>query len=302
MKRWIKRSIVGTVSVLAVAAGLLGVAIQIGYAKMNRVVKLPAYPISLRDDAASIERGHYLFESRGCSECHGANGGGTMFIRNDAAGLHITAPNISPGPGNVVAKYRAEDWERTLRHGVKPNGRPLFIMPAEDFSRFTDDDIAAVVAYVRHLPPVPGGRAAFDLPLVLPALYAVGLFKDAAEKIDHTLPPAKPVREAVTAEHGRYVVQGCQGCHGPNLSGGKVPGAPPDWPASANLTPGEGSVMPRYASPDAFKAMLRSGRRPDHSEVSKVMPFASLSKLSDVDIAAVYLYLKSLPPRGAGGR
>jgi hypothetical protein len=81
-----------------------------------------------------------------------------------------------------------------------------------------------------------------------------------------------------------------------------VPGAPPDWPPTANLTPGEGSVMPRYASPDAFKTMLRTGRRPDHSEVSKVMPFASLSKLSDVDIAALYLYLKSLPPRGAGGR
>jgi hypothetical protein len=42
------------------------------------------------------------------------------------------APNITPGPGNVVARYSADDWVRTLRHGVKLNGRPAIVMPSED--------------------------------------------------------------------------------------------------------------------------------------------------------------------------
>ena len=58
------------------------------------------------------------------------------------------APNISPGPGSVVAKYTPADWERSLRHGVKPDGRPLMIMPSEDYNRLTDADLGALVAYV----------------------------------------------------------------------------------------------------------------------------------------------------------
>ena len=63
------------------------------------------------------------------------------------------------------------------------------------------------------------------------ALYAVGVIPDAAEKIDHSVPPSQPVPEAVSVEHGKYVSGMCIGCHGPNFSGGKIPGGPPDWPA-----------------------------------------------------------------------
>src|SRR5262249_34783523 len=90
--------------------------------------------------------------------------------------------------------------------------------------------------------------------------------------------------------------------HGPHLSGGPIPGAPPSWPPAANLTPGEGSAMLRYPSADAFIAMLKSGRRPDGSEVSKVMPFAGLGQLSEADATALYVHLKRLAPLAAGNR
>jgi hypothetical protein len=48
--------------------------------------------------------------------------------------------------------------------------------------------------------------------------------------------------------------------------------------------------------------MMRSGKRPDGSAVSPVMPFEALAQMSDTDIDATYLYLKSLTPRKAGGR
>src|SRR5262249_19875001 len=116
------------------------------------------------------------------------------------------------------------------------------------------------------------------------------------------LAPAQPVAEGMTVEHGRYVAAMCMGCHGPGLSGGRITGGPPSWPAAANLTPGTGSGMPRYPHPLTFTAMLRNGRRPDGSAVSDVMPFPSLKGLSDVDAGAVYLFLKTLPPRPAGER
>jgi hypothetical protein len=110
------------------------------------------------------------------------------------------------------------------------------------------------------------------------------------------------VAEGVSREHGAYVANACIGCHGPGLSGGHIPGTPPGWPDAANLTPGEGSAMKRYANAEQFIAMLKSGRRPDGSAVSPVMPFVSLREISEVDARALYLHLTALAPRAAGGR
>ena len=93
----------------------------------------------------------------------------------------------------------------------------------------------------------------------------------------------------------------CVGCHGEGLSGGKIPGGPPAWPAAPNLTPGEGSVMPVYDSADKLKAMFRSGKRANGSAI-QVMPFESLREINDTDVAALHVYLRSLSPRQAGGR
>lgn len=55
---------------------------------------------------------------------------------------------------------------RSIRHGLAPSGRPLRLMPSEDYNRLTDDDLAAVVAWVRQLPPASGNlRPTIELPL-----------------------------------------------------------------------------------------------------------------------------------------
>ncbi|MFT3735601.1 MAG: c-type cytochrome [Rhodocyclaceae bacterium] len=301
MKMWIRRGFISLVVLAAVLTVAVSAAVMYSNTKRERVVETKPYPLALREDAQAIERGRYLYESRGCTDCHGADGAGRSFIK-DGSGMHVAGPNISPGAGSVVLAYKPADWERAIRHGVKPNGRPLLIMPSEDYNRFTDDDLAALVAYVRHLPPAAGQGAILELPVPVRALYALGVVKDAAERIDHSLPPQKPVAEGVSLAHGEYVVNMCKGCHGDTLSGGKIPGAPPDWPAAANLTPGEGSTMPQYASAEAFMDMFRSGKRPDGSAISKVMPFDALGKFSETDMRALYLYLKAVPPRAMGGR
>lgn len=298
MRRWMKWTL-GTLAGLAVAAaGTAAVGWQMAGSKMARTVQVAPLAVAYVEDAQSLERGKYLFESRGCVDCHGANGGGRMFVDN--GDLRIAGPNITPG--GVTAAYKPADWERAIRHGVDPAGRPLMIMPSEDYNRFTDQDLAALVAHLRKLPPQMGGAAVVQLPLPVRVLYGFGAIQDAAAKIDHSLPPAQPVEAGVNVKHGAYVANMCIGCHGAHLSGGKIPGGPPDWPAAANLTPGEGSPMKvHYREAAAFVAMLRSGKRPDGTPIA-VMPFESLAKLNDVDAQALHAYLVTLPQRPAGGR
>lgn len=228
MKRWIKwtAAAVGGVVVLVAAVGALGY--QLAERKMARKVEVAVKPVAYTTEGQALARGKYLYESRGCTHCHGANGAGRVFVDNGS--MRLAGPNISAA--GVTAGYRPEDWVRTLRHGVKPNGQPTMIMPSEDYNRFTEQDLASLVAYARSLAPVQGMAAAIQLPPPVRILYGFGAIKDAAEKIDHSLPPAQPVPEAVDAKHGAYVANMCIGCHGVHLSGGKIPGGPPDWPAA----------------------------------------------------------------------
>jgi mono/diheme cytochrome c family protein len=298
MKRWLKwtASTVGVVVVLALGAAVAGY--QLADRKMARKVEVLVRPVSFATDAPALQRGRYLFESRGCVDCHGANGAGREFV-NDKKGMRIAGPNITAT--GVTARYKPEDWVRAIRHGLRPDGTPLMVMPSEDYNRFTDPDLSALVSYVRSLPPQSGGATVIELPPPVRVLYGFGAIKDAAAKIDHSLPPSQPVPEAVNAKHGAYVANMCIGCHGEHLSGGKVPGGPPDWPPAANLTPGDHSAMPLYKDVSQFVAMLRSGKRPDGTPI-KVMPFESLSKMNDVDAQALYEYLKTVPAKPFGQR
>ena len=293
MRKWIARGAVGLTVLVSGAGAAFMVLADMGERKLTRRIDVPVAPVAFRGDAASIERGAYLFKSRGCGDCHGADGAGHVVVEDGS--LLVRAPDITPAPNGVVAAYTPADWVRTVRHGVKPDGRPVMIMPSEDYNRFVDTDLAAVVAYVRQLPTATGAKAEIRLPMLVKALYAAGVFKDASEKIDHSLPPAQPVPEGVTLAHGAYVANGCIGCHGAKLDGGKIPGAPPDWPPAAKLTPGPGSALDRYPTAEQFMAMLKTGKRPDGSSVSTVMPFASLKEMNEVDVRALYLHLRALP-------
>ena len=143
MKPWVKWT-AGTVVVLALAAvGAAVVGQQLAERKRQRVISVPVAAVPYTDDAQARARGKYLFESRGCVDCHGLDGAGRTFV-NDGKGTHIAGPNITPA--GVVARYQPVDWVRAIRHGVKPDGRPALIMPSEDYNRFTDADLAAKLA------------------------------------------------------------------------------------------------------------------------------------------------------------
>lgn len=301
MKRFLKVAAIALAVLILLGAIALAVAISLGTRKAARVVEIKVVPVPFTRDPAAIRQGKYLFETRGCAECHGSDGRGIVFL-DTPEGLYVKTPNITSGTGSAASGYTEGDWVRAIRHGVSPKGHPLFPMPSEDYNRLSDADFAGLVGYVRNLPPVAGTGATVRMPLIMKALYGAGVIRDSAEKIDHRLAPAQPVAAAATPEYGAYVANMCMGCHGATLAGGVIPGALPDWLAAANLTPGEGSVMPRYDTSQKFVAMMRTAKRPDGSEVNKAMPFASLRNMNDMDLDAMYAYLKTLPAKRAGER
>jgi len=265
-----------------------------GGQKMQRTVKVPdLQPVGYLDDAASIAHGKYLYLSRGCMECHGANGAGKV-VFDEPNGFRVRSPDLTSA-NPVIAAYRPENWDLAIRHGVASTGRPLLVMPSEDYNRLSNEDFAALVAYLRSLPPTPGGAqpGEVSMPWFIRGLYGAGVIKDAAEKIDQSLPPAPAVVVAPTVTYGAYVANACMGCHGASLKGGKIPGAPPDWPNAADLHADSRAMQP-YDDAARFVTMMRTGKRPDGTDVSRVMPFASFAHMNDTDLDALFLYLRSL--------
>jgi mono/diheme cytochrome c family protein len=102
-----------------------------------------------------------------------------------------------------------------------------------------------------------------------------------------------------TAAYGKYIadIAGCHGCHGYGLSGGRVAG-PPGLPPASNLTPaGIGS----WTEVDLTRAM-REGKRPDGSQLNEFMPWKVFRGMTDAEIHAMWLYLRSVPPKPFGNK
>lgn len=251
-------------------------------------------------DSASVARGEHVLRALAkCSDCHTEDLGGGTMIDDPAFGTIATA-NLTSGKGGIGATYTDADWERSIRHGKAPDGRRLLIMPSHDYQHLSDEDLGALVAYLRSLPPVDRERVPTRVGPVARALYAAGqmpLFP--ADLITHGLAPVPAVPIDSTVAYGKYIGDvGCAGCHGAGYGGGKIPGTPPDFPPTANLTP---TGIGHYTF-EQFASVLRTGTRPDGTQLHPMMPIAATKLMTDVEMAAVWKYLQTLPPKPFGTR
>jgi cytochrome c553 len=271
------------VSVIALA----GVGMARFEANSGRVHRIAESTLQVRDSAERVERGRHLaLGLAGCGECHGARLEGRVMI--DSPLMRVTAPNLTRGAGSVVLGYAERDWARTLQHGVGRDGHNLLIMPARELRKLSDDDLAAIVSFVRSRPPVdhrlepsrvtPLGRAVLGL---------AGAELWSANRFAHDQPRAARATPAgATVEHGRYLIEMCRGCHGDNLKGGEKHGQ--DAPPSADISP---TVMANWSLAQ-FEQLARHGKRRDGSKVNPAMPWPVLSNLSDDELRAMWLALR----------
>jgi len=257
--------------------------------------------LTLPADADAIARGRHLAITRGCGECHGADFGGKMVIDVLPVG-RVAGPNLTRGKGGLPAGFSDADWEHAIRHGVAPGGRMLAVMPVRDFATLADADMADMIAFLRQLPAVDREMPPVSIGPILRLQMLLGAIPLAeARVIDHRAAHIATMPPAPSADYGRYLSHTCTGCHGEHFSGGRIPGLPPSFPAAANITPDTGSGIGKWRKVDFYTAM-RSGRRPNGTDINPFMPWATFKQMSDTELDALWSYLQTLPPRPAGGR
>jgi cytochrome c553 len=259
---------------------VLGTALALVYWRSSSLmaqhidVKEPA--LLVPTDADAHARGEHLAVTRGCTDCHDKDLGGKVLV--DALPIgRLAAPNLTRGKGGVGTRLDATSIERAVRHGLGQGGRLLLYMPATDYAGLADADIADLIAYVSSVPAVdresPGPTAG---PLM---------------RTHHSAHMAVMTPSA-TPEYGRYIAQSCTGCHGEHFAGGHVPGTPPSFPDARNITP---AGIGKWSKQDFYTA-LRTGKRPDGSDIKTFMPWKAFATMTDIELDALWAYLQTVPP------
>lgn len=294
-----------------VASGVLGLVVLVvagvyGFSARDLNARYDVAVTPLREaepgPAVSVaEHGEHLAIIRGCVDCHGADGGGKAYANDPAMG-RLWAPNLTTGAGGIGTRYADADWDRSVRHGVGPDRRPLIFMPSHEFWPLSDEDLASIIAYYRTLPPVDRAAPESRPGPLARLLHVTGrMALVPAKLVDHDAARPEAPAPAATVAYGAYLATGCTGCHGPGLTGGKIGGGDPTWPPAANLTPDPATGIGAWSESD-FKQALRKGARPDGSEIHPAMPVKATQHMTETEMEALYVYLMSLEPRPYGQR
>jgi mono/diheme cytochrome c family protein len=299
MLKWIGIVLGGLLALVVVALGGIYIASEV---RVNRVYDVQAERVRIPDDPAVIERGRRLATNLlACVDCHGPQLAGKIFVDDPLLGRAVAA-NLTRGKGGLGGQFSDTDWVRAIRHGIKPDGTSMFVMPVEDYVNVNEPDLAAVIAYVKSVPPVDNELPASRIGMLGRVLLVTGQANLlSAEMVDQTAPIPPVVAAGPTVEYGHYLARttGCTGCHGANLSGGRIPGSPPDFPTPPNITPG--SPVAGYQD-EAIARIIREGRRPDGSMINSFMPYKYYNGMTDEEVRALVLYLRSVPAREFGNR
>lgn len=249
------------------------------------------------------ERGEYLVQGpMGCGNCHTPFAGEGLDFTKDLSGRLVEdspaftayAPNLTPaGP---IGNWSDEELAHAIREGIRPDGSLIGPpMPFTFYRQISDDDLAAIVAYLRTLPAIENETPASTYNIPLPPAYG---------------PPVETVAAPAvgpTAEYGAYVaaVSHCMECHTPmgpqgpmvdtDLGRGGFEFRGP-WGVSVapNLTP-HADGLAGYDDAQ-LEAMIRTGMRPDGTTMMPPMPYGYLARMSEEDMAALIVYLRGLPP------
>ncbi len=298
-KRWlIKFPGVILAGLLTLVLALVAIVATIGFVRLYVPVGNPVASVKVAGTPEQIARGEKFAQF--CAACHSSTrkpplaGGKDNFaqIPNGPSFGKVYPPNLTPA-GEL------KDWSdgeiiRAIREGVHKSGRPLLVMPTRGFRELSDDDVQAIVAYLRSMPATKHNAdtdANTNEGNLLAALFSgAGILPYFAQP-PITKPIASPPPGA-NLENGRYLARviPCRECHGEDY-GGRQPAAIGP-PAGPNLT----VLVQKWSEADYVKT-IRTGVDPSgHSLDPDKMVWKEISAFAtDDELKAIYMYLKSLP-------
>jgi cytochrome c553 len=272
---------------LTLVAGLVAVVSLVGFFKLYAPSGGPPSTVqvaSTPDQLAKGERYAHL-----CVGCHSTTNdlplvGGENFAEGFGT---IVPPNLTPG--GPLKDWSDGEIIRAIREGVDKDRKPLLIMPSEEFHPMSDDDVAALVAYLRSQPAVSRDTPENAVNLIGALVLGSGMFSTSAQP-PITAPVVAPPA-GNSAQFGRYLVDigGCRSCHGEQLTGGTPSGFGPP--------PGPNIVAIIHDWSDAqYISTIRTGTDPaGHVLDPEQMPWRQLSAtFTDDELRAIYTYVRSL--------
>ena len=277
----------GLAALLATAAALASGLAFAGLYKLHaRSAAVPDLTVARTPE--QIQRGRAIAESF-CDGCHSKTG---PLTGGEDIGKHFPVPVGSFVSANLTPAGRLNHWSdgeifRAIRNGLDADGRWLVVMSYTNAARLSDDDIQAVIAYLRSRPAA--GQQTVNPP---DDFNLLGLLMLGAGM----LPTGKPVStggitappKAATVRYGEYILSyhDCRECHGADLAGG-VPGQLPPIGPSLDL-------VKRWKL-EEFIATMRTGTDPNGYKLSEKMPWRPIGKMDDEELGAVYEYLTHMP-------
>jgi cytochrome c553 len=281
MKRLVRWLGIALGSLIALAIISYTIVYIISERILRRTYDVPAVAISIPSDSPSIVEGRRLATIRGCvGGCHGKEVAGAIMFDQPMIG-RVVAPNLTA----AVRKYSDSELVGIIRNGVRPGGRSMMVMPAEEFVLLTDQDVGRIIAFLKSLPAVEGPGPSLSLGPLGRIGIAVGQFKPVAQLIAETIPP--PDATSKEGAYGRYLARTtCASCHGTSLRGDSNP----------DFTSPSLQLVAAY-SPESFAQLMGAGVALGGRNLGTMSPWARqhLSHLTDSEITALYSYLHAMP-------
>jgi len=274
------------------SCGSIGLTMM-GNAHFNKTYDFPPSNLTIPTNAESIAAGQHLAETL-CETCHSSDLSGINNWFDGGSLGTIDSANLTSGEGGVGKDFTDEDFVRAIRHGIDPQGKPTFMPAVVSTAHLSDEDLAAVIAYVKSVPPVDHVTYGKQLkPLAKSMLALRVIIPLPAEVVSHEVHVTAPPR-AVTAEYGSYIVDthDCHICHGQTMNGNKYPD-PTKNIITPNLTPSGDLSTWTEAS---FINTIRTGVTPHGHQLTDIMPWKDFRHMTDDELKAVWAYLQSLPP------
>ena len=260
---------------------------------------------------ARLELGARLVRTTGCYFCHSPHDykvpgqpvrPGLEFSGEEEpyGGLpgRVFAPNLTPDRETGAGNWSDDQFARAIREGIGHDGRALFpMMPYLHFRGMSDEELAAIVVYIRSVPAVRNQVPRTEI--IFPVKY---LIRSAPEPLIEIV-AAPDISDKV--KWGKYLLNrsGCEDCHTPStkgqgiagmsLAGGTTLTSPMGTVASANLTPDASGIS--YYDEALFIQALRTGTV-QARQLNPTMPYSETKYMTDDELKAVFAYLQTVAP------
>jgi mono/diheme cytochrome c family protein len=311
MKRAIARILIGLLLLVILIVGTAFAAIEW---RWTRTFAAPYPTITASQDPAVIERGRYLaYGAAACAACHIPRQQWDLLNKGETpplSGNHLFrlpfgdlySNNLTPDSETGIGRRSDGELARILRYGIRADGRAAF--PLMAFHDMTDDDLTAVISFLRSQQPVRLAVPDHRYTLFGKALLAFAITPAGPSSRSAAVGPPSP-----SVERGEYLatrISSCAECHtdrdprngdfvGPKFGGGQRMDLAADSTKVAvppNLTPDPNTSPIGRLTEDAFIARFRLGE----TIPGTPMPWGVFRRMTDDDLRSIFRYLKTLTP------